>query len=321
MSLECDNESIAESELSGTNLVSLAAQSGAYDNCSISVTGDTGNETGEIGSLTINPDPDEGYEGSQIGNATADDQGSFSQQVTLAEVDQGEYAVLAVSSEGIAAVSALSVAAPPAVEAQTPNATGTLNATAPLPEGNVTVENQTGVNQTASTEPIVQLEETEAEPGEPLAISGDGFEPNTPVQVFINNIQITNIITNIQGSFNTVVIVPTNVNTGNVEVSVRTEQTSVSENVNIVEPKCRTGVRQRCGSRRCLPPTTRRRWRARRSRCLTQATVKLLNRAIHRWRQSLRRARTLCSTLTSPTLTSSPQNREGGPTPKTAAPG
>src|SRR5919106_1248375 len=76
-----------------------------------------------------------------------------------------------------------------------------------------TVQNQTQNNQTEPGEedPTVQLDETSAEPGSPLAISGEGFQPDTPIQIFINNIQITNVITNVEGSFNTVVIVPTTV--------------------------------------------------------------------------------------------------------------
>jgi hypothetical protein len=250
MSLECGNEGIAESELNSTNLVSLAASSGTYEECSISIAGDNGTDTGEIGSLTVTLDPDEGYESGQIANATADDRGSFAQSVTLPQVEEGAYAILAASEEGTAAVSEISVTAQPAAEAPG-NATEALNQTAPLPEGNVTAEqnqtlpagnatealNETEGNQTAaSAEPTVQVEETEAEPGDPLAISGDGFEPNAPVQIFINNIQITNIITNIEGSFNTVVIIPTTVNAGNMDISVRTDETDIAENVNIVQP-------------------------------------------------------------------------------------
>jgi hypothetical protein len=43
------------------------------------------------------------------------------------------------------------------------------------------------------------------------------------------------VITNIQGSFNTVVIVPTVVNSGNAEVVVKTEQTKIVKNVDVVE--------------------------------------------------------------------------------------
>jgi PKD repeat protein len=100
-----------------------------------------------------------------------------------------------------------------------------------------TVQNQTQNNQTETgeEEPTVQLDETSAEPGSPLAISGEGFEPNIPIQIFINNIQITNVITNVEGSFNTVVIVPTTVTTGSAQVVVRTEQTNIIQNVNIIQ--------------------------------------------------------------------------------------
>src|SRR5918999_1067539 len=101
-----------------------------------------------------------------------------------------------------------------------------------------TVQNQTQNNQTDTAggeEPTVQLDETSAEPGSPLAISGEGFQPDTPIQIFINNVQITNVIANIEGSFNTVVIVPTSVAAGSAQVVVRTEQTTIVQNVNIIQ--------------------------------------------------------------------------------------
>src|SRR5918992_877500 len=101
-----------------------------------------------------------------------------------------------------------------------------------------TVQNQTQNNQTDTAggeEPTVQLDETSAEPGSPLAISGEGFQPDTPVQIFINNVQITNVIANVEGSFNTVVIVPTSVAAGSAQVVIRTEQTTIIQNVNIIQ--------------------------------------------------------------------------------------
>jgi PKD repeat protein len=100
-----------------------------------------------------------------------------------------------------------------------------------------TVQNQTQNNQTdtGEEEPTVQLDETSAEPGSQLAISGEGFQPDTPIQIFINNVQITNVITNVEGSFNTVVIVPTTVAAGSAQVVVRTEQTNIIQNVNIIQ--------------------------------------------------------------------------------------
>jgi hypothetical protein len=103
------------------------------------------------------------------------------------------------------------------------------------------VQNQTQNNQTdTGEEPTVQLDETSAEPGSPLAISGDGFQPDTPIQIFINNVPITNVITNEEGSFNTVVIVPTTVAAGSAQVVVRTEQISIIQNVNIIQLDGRT---------------------------------------------------------------------------------
>src|ERR671915_1060025 len=101
-----------------------------------------------------------------------------------------------------------------------------------------TVQNQTQNNQTDTAggeEPTVQLDETSAEPGSPLAISGEGFQPDTPIQIFINNVQITNVIANVEGSFNTVVIVPTSVAAGSAQVVIRTEQTTIIQNVNIIQ--------------------------------------------------------------------------------------
>ena len=99
-----------------------------------------------------------------------------------------------------------------------------------------TVQNQTQNNQTDTDieEPTVQLDETSVEPGSPLPISGEGFQPNTPIQIFINNVQIKNAITNVEGSFNTVVIVPTTVVAGSAQVVVRTQETNIIQNVNII---------------------------------------------------------------------------------------
>ena len=103
-------------------------------------------------------------------------------------------------------------------------------------ESTTAIQNQTQDNQTdtGQGEPTVQLDETSAQPGSPLPISGTGFQPTTPVQIFVNNNHITNVITNVEGSFNTVVIVPTTVVAGSAQVVVRTEQTNIIQNVNII---------------------------------------------------------------------------------------
>jgi hypothetical protein len=232
ISLECNDEEIAEADLDDTNLASLAASSGTYNECSISISDGNTTEIGEIGDLTINPDPDASYESSEVATVTADAQGSFAQSVTVPEVDQGQYAILAVSAEGNVAVSELAITLQPEAETTSPNVTSAVNETATFPDGNTMVaQNQTAANETGtSAEASVRVDEANAEPGEPLPISGEGFQPNAPVQIFINNVQITNIVTNIEGSFNTVVIVPTTVNAGNAEVVVKTGQ------INIVRP-------------------------------------------------------------------------------------
>jgi PKD repeat protein len=107
----------------------------------------------------------------------------------------------------------------------------------PSPPTTTPVQNQTQNNQTDTTgeEPTVQLDETSAEPGSPLAIRGEGFQPDTPIQIFINNVQVRNVITNAEGSFNTIVIVPTTIAAGSAQVVVRTEQTTIVQNVNIIQ--------------------------------------------------------------------------------------
>ncbi len=116
-----------------------------------------------------------------------------------------------------------------------------INVEEPAEEGGgeaatTTLQNQTQNNQTDTgvEEPTVQLDETTVEPGSPLPISGEGFQPDTPVQIFINNVPITNVITNVEGSFNTVVIVPTTVVAGSAQVVVRTQQTNIIQTVNII---------------------------------------------------------------------------------------
>jgi hypothetical protein len=97
-------------------------------------------------------------------------------------------------------------------------------------------ENKTNNSNGTAAKASVQVGEQNAQQGSPLTVSGQGFAPNQPVQVFINNIQITNVITNIGGSFNTIVIVPTTVNAGSANIVVKTEQINISKNVNIVAP-------------------------------------------------------------------------------------
>jgi PKD repeat protein len=437
MSLECDDEILAESGINST-IVTFAVPPGTYNGCSISISDGSITDTGEIGNLMVASDSKEHYQNSAVTSVSADEQGAFEASVRVPDIEEGEYAILAVGDDRMASVSGLSVtSAQPVTEtegtfanatadilnetiAQTPeeelaeeespelltveiisngtqgvapttfefeanvtggtepytyswdfgngaeetgtdgnttthtfttaglynvtvdvadllNNTGSANTlvevgeqivddqpTNPLTveiisngtqgvapttfefEANITggtepysiswdfgddseeseeetvvhtfdeagtynvtlavtdsedqnasvsleinveepaeeegeaattvIQNQTQSNQTdIREEGTVQLDETSAQPGSPLAISGEGFQPDTPIQIFINNVQITNVITNVEGSFNTVVIVPTTVTAGSAQVVVRTEQTSIVQNVNIIE--------------------------------------------------------------------------------------
>jgi hypothetical protein len=253
VSLECGNQNIAQGSLNDVSIVNLAAEPGTYSNCSIAVANGNATDNGDIGSLTVTADPEEGYENSKISSVKTDAQGSFEESVVVPETNAGEFAILAADSEGSAAVSQLSLSPQSSTAETVTNATNAANATGEaVTNGTITNETTTGTlspdatvtqNQTentqtnASGQASVQIDEKSAEPGSPLTVTGEGFKPNMPVQVLINNIEITNVITNFEGSFNTVVIVPTTVNAGSANVVVKTEQTNISENINIVAPE------------------------------------------------------------------------------------
>src|SRR5215203_5790812 len=347
MSLECEDVNIAQGRINGT-VGTFGASPGTYNECSISISDADITDTGEIEELVVVSDSEEDYENSLVISETANEEGTFESSVTVPNVEEGEYAILAVADDRRTAVSALSVTVAETVTEPAANATeGIMNETIiPAPEeeelaeeestelltvgiisngtesvvpatfefqanltggiepytyiwnfgdgseesdeqtvlhtfeeagtynvtlaatdtdnqnafdsieisveelaeegggeaATTTVQNQTQNNQTdiGEEEPTVQLDETSAEPGSPLAISGEGFQSDTPIQIFINNVQITNVITNVEGSFNTVVIVPTTVAAGSAQVVVTTEQTTVVQNVNIIQLDERT---------------------------------------------------------------------------------
>src|SRR5215204_4257127 len=336
MSLECEDVNIAQGRINGT-VGTFGVSPGTYNECSISISDADITDTGEIEELVVVSDSEEDYENSLVISETANEEGTFESSVTVPNVEEGEYAILAVADDRRTAVSALSVTVAesvtePGADTSAANATEGIimnetiipapeeeelaeeeptelltaeiisNATegiAPAtfefqsnPTGgtepytylwdfgdgsegsdeqsvahtfeeagiyNVTLAATDTDNQNASDsieinveappteeeggeEPTVQLDEATVEPGSPLAISGEGFQPYTPIQIFINNVQITNVITNVEGSFNTVVIVPTTVAAGSAQVVVTTEQTTVVQNVNIIQPDERTEV-------------------------------------------------------------------------------
>src|SRR5215203_2883942 len=427
MSLECEDVNIAQGRINGT-VGTFGASPGTYNECSISISDADITDTGEIEELVVVSDSEEDYENSLVISETANEEGTFESSVTVPNVEEGEYAILAVADDRRTAVSALSVTVAesvtePAADTSAANATEgiIMNETIiPAPEEEelaeeeptelltaeiisnategiapatfefqsnltggtgpytinwdfgdgsegsdeqsvahtfeeagiynvvVTVTDENGQeasnnleitvneppspppitepltaeiisnategiapatfefqsnptggtepytylwdfgdgsegsdeqsvahtfeeagiynvtlaatdtdNQNASDsieinveappteeeggeEPTVQLDEATVEPGSPLAISGEGFQPYTPIQIFINNVQITNVITNVEGSFNTVVIVPTTVAAGSAQVVIRTEQTNIIQNVNIIQLDGRT---------------------------------------------------------------------------------
>src|SRR5215207_3681196 len=341
MSLECEDVNIAQGRINGT-VGTFGVSPGTYNECSISISDADITDTGEIEELVVVSDSEEDYENSLVISETANEEGTFESSVTVPNVEEGEYAILAVADDRRTAVSALSVTVAETVTEPAANATeGIMNETIiPAPEeeelaeeestelltvgiisngtesvvpatfefqanltggtepytyiwnfgdgseesdeqtvlhtfeeagtynvtlaatdtdnqnafdsieisveelaeegggeaATTTVQNQTQNNQTdiGEEEPTVQLDETSAEPGSPLAISGEGFQSDTLIQIFINNVQITNVITNVEGSFNTVVIVPTTVAAGSAQVVVRTQQTNIIQSFNII---------------------------------------------------------------------------------------
>src|SRR5215213_6885129 len=336
MSLECEDVNIAQGRINGT-VGTFGVSPGTYNECSISISDADITDTAEIEELIVVSDSEEDYENSLVISETANEEGTFESSVTVPNVEEGEYAILAVADYRRTAVSALSVTVAesvtePGADTSAANATEgiIMNETIiPAPEEeelaeeeptelltaeiisnategiapatfefqanltggtepytylwdfgdgsegsdeqsvahtfeeagiyNITLAATDTDNQNASDsieinveappteeeggeEPTVQLDEATVEPGSPLAISGEGFQSYTPIQIFINNVQITNVITNVEGSFNTVVIVPTTVAAGSAQVVVTTEQTTVVQNVNIIQPDERTEV-------------------------------------------------------------------------------
>jgi hypothetical protein len=246
LSLECDDQEIASGDTtSGSPLLSLAAAAGDYSECNLTLRNSNGIiDSAELGGLQVFADSSEEYEESLVGTDSTDSSGEFSAEVTVSETAADRYAILAVANDGqqvaVSRAFSISEAAPPVAE-EAQNATSddaandTGSAQLPLIEENATSTQENGTTTTNETgEAQVAIDEEEVEAGSPLAIQGDGFEPNAPVTIYINSVQITNVITNVQGSFNTVVIVPTTVNNGSAEVVVETEQTNIVTNVDVV---------------------------------------------------------------------------------------
>src|SRR5919108_2487224 len=146
MSLECDDEILAEGSINDT-IVTFAVPPRTYDGCSISISDGNITDTGEIGNLTVVSDSKEDYQNSAVTSVTADEQGVFEASVRVPNIEEGDYAILAVGDDRTASVSGLSVtSAQPVTETE-----GTFaNATAGI------------INETITQTPEEELAEEES---------------------------------------------------------------------------------------------------------------------------------------------------------------
>jgi hypothetical protein len=153
MNLECDNDILAEGGINGT-IVTFALPPGTYDGCSISISNGNITDTGEIGNLMVVSDSKEDYRNSAATSVTTDEQGAFEASVRVPNIEEGEYAILAVGDGRLASVSGLSVnSAQPVTETEGAFANSTANiineTITQTPEENATLtQNQTQNNQT-----------------------------------------------------------------------------------------------------------------------------------------------------------------------------
>ena len=96
MSLECEGGIIAEGRINGT-IGTFAANPGTYKGCSISISDGNIINNGEIGDLIVASEQD--YQNSLVTSETADEEGTFGSSVTVPNVQEGEYAILAVADD------------------------------------------------------------------------------------------------------------------------------------------------------------------------------------------------------------------------------
>src|SRR5215211_6055822 len=135
MSLECEDVNIAQGRINGT-VGTFGVSPGTYNECSISISDADITDTAEIEELIVVSDSEEDYENSLVISETANEEGTFESSVTVPNVEEGEYAILAVADDRRTAVSALSVTVAETVTEPAANATeGIMNETIiPAPE-------------------------------------------------------------------------------------------------------------------------------------------------------------------------------------------
>src|SRR5918992_2810491 len=167
MSLECEDENIAQGRINGT-IGTFGANPGTYNECSISISEDDDiTDAGEIEELVVVSDAQEDYENSLLTSETANEEGAFVSSVTVPNVEGGEYAILAVADDRRTAVSALSVLV---AESATETAVDTSSSAANATEGII-------MNETII--PAPEEESTDLLTAGIISNSTEGFAPAT----------------------------------------------------------------------------------------------------------------------------------------------
>src|ERR671913_1317150 len=86
MSLECEDETIAQGRINGT-IGTFGVSPGTYNECSISISDADITDTGEIDELMVHSDSEEDYKNSLMTSETADEEGAFESSVTVPNVE------------------------------------------------------------------------------------------------------------------------------------------------------------------------------------------------------------------------------------------
>ncbi|HJU94704.1 MAG TPA: hypothetical protein VJ643_01610, partial [Nitrososphaera sp.] len=173
MSLECEDENIAQGTINGT-IGTFGVSPGTYNECSLSISDIDITDTGEIEELVVASDSREDYENSLMTSQTANEEGTFESSVTVPNVEGGEYAILAVAADRRTAVSALSVtAAEPITEPATD--TSAANAT----EEDITMNETITPAPEEEEEELAEEESTELLTSEIISNATEGIAPAT----------------------------------------------------------------------------------------------------------------------------------------------
>src|SRR5215217_178449 len=127
--------SIDQGRINGT-VGTFGVSPGTYNECSISISDADITDTGEIEELVVVSNSEEDYENSIVFSENAKEEGTFESSLTVPNVEEGEYAILAVADDRRTAFSALSVTVAETVTEPAANATeGIMNETIiPAPE-------------------------------------------------------------------------------------------------------------------------------------------------------------------------------------------